>query len=199
LHSDETEERYDVLFLFSDHFNIFIGTTGGAFAQDFQKGLAAAEKEDCKMSQRLAWPRPLLGTLSLMTCIRYLVLVIAIALAASGFLASPGLTDTWVHKKASTETISDILIVFTGKFSDGCWTNYDETSRLAEDRLEKSGFSLVQGHEPYGAELTISVHSERSRDGCFGSISLSVTVFDRFTEDFGFSSMILGFVDVHLN
>jgi hypothetical protein len=83
--------------------------------------------------------------------------------------------ETWVTPK----DFRNVSVELIDGASDGCWTNLGEVKTYIQDKLSLRGFNIVEPIEG-GLQsmddgvVRVSVHSERTQQGCYGQIDISL-------------------------
>ncbi|MGM9402552.1 hypothetical protein ACS0VU_09320 [Aliiroseovarius sp. KMU-71] len=98
--------------------------------------------------------------------------------------------ETWV----TPQNLKSISVEILDRASDGCWTNLGEVKTYTEDKLSLRGFNIVEHVEdrPQNMDegvVRVSVHSERTQNGCYGNIFISLISILRWKEEYFYAQL----------
>ncbi len=101
---------------------------------------------------------------------RIFAIIFAVALTPPAY-GQEG-NGTWVHEAFSPTINPRITVVLSDGAREGCWTNLKETREYSEAKLHEAGFEVVADASEATAAFEISVDSNRTNTGCYGTIRI---------------------------
>ncbi len=117
--------------------------------------------------------------------------IIPFALAAA--LAIPASAKAWILEDIVTpDNLEKVAVRVFDSAENGCWTNIGETRTYAEDKLKELGYVVVKDPQKADLRLDLSVNSERSTGGCWGSLDVELKTHASLLSGHGFADAIVG-------